>query len=220
MEIVALVEMNGRPVPVFDEIPPLIFKRIGENIIYGTNGLLYRCFYKENPSGRFKAFAGREFRITLHDGEIINCHGQWWDGAKDIVGEHIGIKLIQTAASTVDELKKCYVFCAHSVDRNRLFGLKQAYTGPVYPYDEYEKLIKYDDLRKAHWQEINKLKGAKKHLINEAETQARKRKNAERIVDEIWDMFYGQNFDLVGWHQNGDHISIDQFFEENDWGYR
>jgi hypothetical protein len=42
-------------------------------------------------------------------------------------------------------------------------------------------------------------------------------KRAERIVKEIWEMFYGQNMSIINWHQNGDPVSIDKFFEENDW---
>lgn len=45
----------------------------------------------------------------------------------------------------------------------------------------------------------------------------RKGADAERIVGEMWDMFYGQDMALVGWHLNGDHEPIDSFFESNDW---
>ena len=41
--------------------------------------------------------------------------------------------------------------------------------------------------------------------------------NAERIVGEVWDMFYGQNMELTNWHLNGDTEKIDNFFESNDW---
>ena len=40
---------------------------------------------------------------------------------------------------------------------------------------------------------------------------------AEKIINEIWDIFYGQNLYVVGWHLNGDHEPMDSFFEENDW---
>jgi hypothetical protein len=40
---------------------------------------------------------------------------------------------------------------------------------------------------------------------------------AERIVKEMWEAFYGQNLEFANWHRNGDLEPIDKFFEENDW---
>lgn len=40
---------------------------------------------------------------------------------------------------------------------------------------------------------------------------------AERIVKEMWEAFYGQNLQVANWHLNGDLEPIDKFFEENDW---
>jgi hypothetical protein len=40
---------------------------------------------------------------------------------------------------------------------------------------------------------------------------------AERIVDDIWAMFYGQNLQVANWHRNGDLEPIDKFFESNTW---
>lgn len=42
-------------------------------------------------------------------------------------------------------------------------------------------------------------------------------KRAERIIQEIWDTFYGQNLDVSNWHLNGDLEPMDSFFEDNDW---
>lgn len=38
-----------------------------------------------------------------------------------------------------------------------------------------------------------------------------------RIIDEIWDTFYGQNLELANWHLNGTFEPIDNFFENNNW---
>lgn len=43
------------------------------------------------------------------------------------------------------------------------------------------------------------------------------RDEAKRIVNEIWEMFYGQNMRVENWHKNGDLEPIDSFFESNDW---
>jgi len=40
---------------------------------------------------------------------------------------------------------------------------------------------------------------------------------ANRVAIEMWEMFYGQNLHVVGWHLNGDYEPIDSFFESNDW---
>ncbi len=40
---------------------------------------------------------------------------------------------------------------------------------------------------------------------------------AEKIINEIWKMFYGQNLGVTDWHLNEDAEPMDNFFEENDW---
>jgi hypothetical protein len=39
----------------------------------------------------------------------------------------------------------------------------------------------------------------------------------ERVVEEIWKSFYGQNLEVANWHQNGEFEPMDSFFESNDW---
>lgn len=53
--------------------------------------------------------------------------------------------------------------------------------------------------------------------IPEILERLRKGAEAERIVTEVWDMFYGQNMQVAGWHLNGDLEPIDKFFESNHW---
>jgi len=53
--------------------------------------------------------------------------------------------------------------------------------------------------------------------IEEILAKLRSGAEAERIVGEVWDMFYGQNMLVANWHLNGDLEPIDSFFEENDW---
>lgn len=53
--------------------------------------------------------------------------------------------------------------------------------------------------------------------IPEILERLRKGAEAERIVTEIWDMLYGQNMQVAGWHKNGDLEPIDRFFESNHW---
>lgn len=53
--------------------------------------------------------------------------------------------------------------------------------------------------------------------IDEILARLRKGATAERIVGEVWDMFYDQNLEVANWHLNGDLEPIDSFFDENDW---
>lgn len=39
----------------------------------------------------------------------------------------------------------------------------------------------------------------------------------ERIVNEIWNTFYGENMQVANYHQNGELEPLDCFFESNDW---
>ncbi len=42
-------------------------------------------------------------------------------------------------------------------------------------------------------------------------------KREANILKEIREMFYGQNLQISGWHQNGELEAVDTFFEENMW---
>lgn len=53
--------------------------------------------------------------------------------------------------------------------------------------------------------------------IEEILALLRKGEDAKRVVGEMWEMFYGQGFEIANWHLNGDLEAIDNFFEENDW---
>lgn len=53
--------------------------------------------------------------------------------------------------------------------------------------------------------------------IEEILDKLRRGADAERIVGEVWDMFYGQNMQVANWHLNGDIEPMDNFFENNGW---
>lgn len=62
-------------------------------------------------------------------------------------------------------------------------------------------------------QQVAKMQDAK----NDSNKLEARCDRAERIVNEIWEMFYGQGMELTNWHLNGDTQPIDSFFEDNDW---
>lgn len=171
MKIIAKVKFNNGWAYVLDKIEPMVYKRIGSDFIYGTNGILYHCYFKRHERGQ-KAFGGRKFDITLDDGEIVNCSGEWWDGNRNKVEKELGISLASRSISTKEELKKCYVFFGYDIDLESFTKLIDDYHSNVfsfiYDYRDYEKIIKYDDDRKSLWRKISKLESDKKSLIKEA----------------------------------------------------
>jgi len=52
-----------------------------------------------------------------------------------------------------------------------------------------------------------------KKLIAEHEAA----RGMEKKYNEIVETLYGQGLSVVGWHLNGDHAPLDNFFEHNDW---
>jgi hypothetical protein len=162
--IEALVKMNDDIGVVMKEPLKLRFYRLN-NLIYGTDGPFYACYYYEEPFGRFNAFGGRKFKITLDSGEIIECCGQWWDGGYGNLSKHLGIELKYCPVSSIPELKDCYVYFGMKADINKLSELILGYKGSIYEYRDYEKVLKYDDLRDKYFNFQLKSEKAKKHLI-------------------------------------------------------
>lgn len=119
----------------------------------------------EGPWGN-NAFGGIEFDIPMTDGTVIRAKGNWW--ASNLPGYcSIGI-------STEDDLRNCYVFGSGLVNPEALADLRSAYTGIVYPYWDYEKVLCFDGLRQDLYRRIWKLERDKKHLV----------RNVKRIASE------------------------------------
>lgn len=140
LHVVAVVDATQWKGLVLNRPLRLIYEPQGNDFI-GTDGPFRRLFAFERASGRFKAFAGAEMRILMADGTTRILKDHWWaagiNGMSDI------------AVADVDSLKRCYVFGGgNSISPDDLAALLDAYTGCVYPYWDYEKVIKYDDQRR------------------------------------------------------------------------
>ena len=146
MKIEALVEMNGGLAIVLDKPVSLIYKRIGYHTIYGTNGLFYTCYGYSEPTKAFQAFAGREFDIKLEDGEVVHANGQWWDKNQNIVEKELSIELTHIPVSNIESLRNCYVFTGYEADKDKIYNFIGSYDGPIYGYDEYDKILKRDKI--------------------------------------------------------------------------
>lgn len=172
-EILAKVKFNDHFAVVLNCEPPYVYRKVG-GTIYGTDGFFYKCYQYERPCGRFKAFAGREFNITLEDGEVIKCNGQWWDTGVSTVEKITGVTLCPITWQTIDRLKKCYVFTGSYADKAKYLDLLNRYSDlPVYAYYDYVKIIKYDDMRSDFYKRLRKLEKAKTNLIKEVKEKHR-----------------------------------------------
>ena len=166
MKIIAAVKFNQSIAYVLDKKPELIYKKV-DGLIYGTDGIFYQCYKYDRPSKNWQAFGGREFEIKLETGDIVKCNGQWWNGGFDEVGKLAGCTIGASVLSTVEELKKCYVFSGYEVDMDKFKEFIKSYTDMVYPYREYEKIIRYDDEINKWISRVLKLERDKKNLIKE-----------------------------------------------------
>lgn len=168
-KIVAVVRFNDGEAIVLNRKPRFLFEFMGRDLV-GEDGPFRRLYGYAPPSGRFKAFAGAKFDIPMKDGSFIKASGQYWDSClPDFAG---------VTYSTIEDLLNCYVFTGSQVDRDWYSAERNAYTGCVYPYWDYEKVIKYDVERMKWITRAFKLEKDKRHLIAKV-------KDAHRRLSEV-----------------------------------
>jgi len=164
-KILAKVKFNSGIAVVLNKRPLLKFYRTnhrniqscGEkgNLIYGTDGLFYDCYFYKRPGRNAMAFGGRKFTINLENGESVDCHGQWWDGAHEEICELLKIELTLVTFRAIEDLKKCYVFAGCTAEVSGWNKLLNSVDMPIHEYREYEKKLIYE----MHTDERAKLMG-------------------------------------------------------------
>ena len=169
LEVVAVVAMNGGEALVLNRPLNLTYERDGQDYI-GSDGPFRDVLYYERSGGYFRAFAGRELSLKMKDGSIQKVKDHWWSG---------GMKgYVSATYADVDSLKRCYVFYGGAcIDPSELAALRATYTGCVYPYRDYEKVIKYDDTRRDLYERLFHEERRRKAL-----TKAIKAKHIELIA--------------------------------------
>ena len=140
-KILAVVEFNKGEAFVLKKDLDLKYTRY-DDIIIGTDGVFCDCYCYERPGPNWKAFGGRKFDITLVNGEIIHCNGQWWCGGTEKAEKIIGKKITPVTACSIDKLKRCYVFSGYSGIEPAIYKFRKKYKGKVYGYWEYDALLK------------------------------------------------------------------------------
>lgn len=183
MKILTSVQFNNGKAYVLDEAPKYRYYKLGDNIIYGTDGIFYICYRYERPSGSFKAFGGREFTITLSTGEIIKCNGQWWDGGYGELAKELNISFTHVTYNTNEELKNCYVYYGASADIEKFKKVLDS-SGELFyhAYYDYEKILKYKDVWDKRWEEWKKSEKKISRLKKDKEILISKVKNFSKIA--------------------------------------
>lgn len=158
LAVIAVVQFNDGEALVFNRPMNLTYEQIGNDYI-GSDGPITRALYYSPASGAFKAFAGSELTLQMKDGSVRKIKDHWWAGNPS---GHRNVTV-----GDISSLKRCYVFTAASMDKEAYQLLRSTYSGCVYPYWDYEKIIKYDDMRRDFFRRELKLNCRVKALISE-----------------------------------------------------
>jgi len=118
---------------VIDRMPKFVYEREGNYLLAEDSGF-YSCFGYQRSQWD-KAFGGRKFDILLKNGEVEKADGQWWHSHYP---KWDALKLSSPGIGTVEDLKKCYVFCSGLVLTEKLNECKSE---PI-SYREYEKQLR------------------------------------------------------------------------------
>lgn len=99
-------------------------------------------------------------KLNMKDGSQRIVKDHWWSG---VLPGHQSV-----TACDMESLKKCYVFFGGmAITADDFQALRDSYTGCVYPYWDYEKVIKYDDMRRDLYRRLSHEEKRVKSLIRE-----------------------------------------------------
>lgn len=127
--VVAVVKFNAGEALVLNRTIRFVYEKVGNDFV-GKDGPFSDFLYYSHSSG---AFAGRTLSLHMADGTVCNVKDHWWHGTpKGCVDAVIG---------DVESLRRCYVFRSGSIQKEAYQALRDTYTGCVYPYFDYEKII-------------------------------------------------------------------------------
>lgn len=169
IKIEAVVEFNDGEALVINRKPKYLFEKIGKDLV-GRDGPFARTYKYEVVNCGPKAFGGAVFDIPMRDGtylegdtwvdykdDTIRANGQYWAS---------GLKGFSSITySTRKDLMNCYVFTGGMAEPDAVAELRAVYTGCVYPYRDYERVINYDEDRMKWFRKNSKLERDKRNLI-------------------------------------------------------
>lgn len=159
LKVIAVVQINSGEALVLNRPINFIYEEIGRDLI-GSDGPFKRPLLYSPASAAFKAFAGREMTLNMRDGSQRKIKDHWWSGC---LPGHQGV-----TACDLESLKKCYVFFGGMAIAPEDYQiLRDSYTGCVYPYWDYKKIIKYDVVRMDLYRRLRHEEKRVKSLIRE-----------------------------------------------------
>lgn len=132
--VVAVVKFNDGEALVLNRPIDLVYEEVGRDYV-GSDGP-FRDFLGYGTMGGGKAFAGRTLHLTMADGSVRDIKDHWWSTyAKGYDSVVVG---------NVEALKKCYVFGSAHMKPEDYATLRATYTGGVFDYWDYEKILKHE----------------------------------------------------------------------------
>jgi hypothetical protein len=137
--ILAVTKFNDREALVLERTVELEYERFGDTII-GQDGIFHNCYVHGSMKYQ-KAFAGREFDLTMKDGEVVHCKGQWWYSISPILDKKLKGKIVDSTAESISKLGDCYVFGGYWANETKYRKFRRTYKGPVWEYHEFENLF-------------------------------------------------------------------------------
>ena len=130
--VVAVVKFNAGEALVLNRPLRFVYEKVGNDFV-GKDGPFKDFLYYSRGGGSFVAFAGRTLSLQMDDGTVCNVKDHWWHGTPE--------GCVDAIIGDVESLQRCYVFGAGSVQKEAYQALRDTYTGCVYPYWDYEKII-------------------------------------------------------------------------------
>lgn len=142
IKIVAKVTCNDGFAYVLNRMPHFLYTKLDQKTIIGEDEGMYEFYMYDRYTDRYKAFGGRQFQLPLTDGSVEKCYGQWWSGMNDTALKLFSREsLCYFVYSTIEDLKKCYVYTRCSANVDWVKKLDSKYNGKIYDYWEFEKMI-------------------------------------------------------------------------------
>jgi len=176
--LLAVVAFNDGEALVLNRPLKLLYHRLGKDFV-GVDGP-FRSHLMW--SGNRGAFAGSELRLAMDDGSVEIVKDHWWAGYPK------GFRSIPV--SDIAGLQRCYVFSGCEISHEDYAVLRASYTGCVYPYRDYEKVIKYDLDRMRHFRDEQALRGKLAyqvrrgdHLLNKLRAAHHELRAADALAD-------------------------------------
>jgi hypothetical protein len=147
MKVLAIVRFNDGIALVLDERPKLTYRKQSGSIL-GSDGTFLSTYYLDKCGPGWMAFGGRKFDLTMEDGEVIHCYGQYWHGVTETHRKMVDGQIIHVTACDIESLKSCYVFTGYEAIKHKVEELISQYKGIVYEYREHEMLITKNKYRR------------------------------------------------------------------------